>query len=84
MLVLGINHSNDSAAALVKDGVVIAASREERFSRVKHDSSFPSRAVKFCLSTIGAELSDVDAVAFFWNPALHAATRTMLQELGLQ
>jgi len=74
MLVLGINHSNDSSAALVRDGVVIAASREERFSRIKHDSSFPTKAIQFCLLTIGAELADVDTVAFFWNPAIHAAT----------
>ena len=84
MLVLGINHSNDSAAALVRDGVVIAASREERFSRVKHDSAFPSRAIGFCLSTIGAQLADVDAVAFFWNPALHAATPNRRMSGGIR
>jgi carbamoyltransferase len=70
--VLGINHSNDSAAALVVDGRVVAASQEERWSRQKHDRSFPHRAVDFCLKTGGLQLDDVDAVAFFWNPGVHA------------
>jgi len=74
VLVLGLNHSNDSAAALVRDGVVIAASRQERFSRIKHDSSFPNLAIDFCLKTAGVTLADVDVVAFFWNPAIHAST----------
>jgi len=74
MIVLGINHSNDAAAAIVRDGVVIAASREERFSRVKHDSSFPHRAIDFCLKAGDVALEDLDGVAFFWNPGIHATT----------
>ena len=62
MIVLGINHSNDAAAAIVRDGVVIAASREERFSRVKHDSAFPHRAIDFCLQTAGIALEDLDDI----------------------
>lgn len=72
MLVLGINFSNDSAATIVRDGVVLAASQEERFTRQKHDSSFPSKAIDFCLARAGATLADVDSVAFFWNPGRHA------------
>ena len=72
MLVLGINFSNDAAAALVRDGAVVAASQEERFSRVKHDRAFPRRAIDFCLQTGGVGLDEVDAVAFFWNPGIHA------------
>ena len=49
MNVLGLNFSNDSAAALVVDGQVVAAMAEERLSRVKHDASFPARAVGACL-----------------------------------
>jgi carbamoyltransferase len=72
MRILGINHSNDSAAALVVDGRVIAASQEERFSRIKHDQAFPDKAIDFCLKTQGFKLTDLDTVAFFWNPGIHA------------
>ena len=72
MKILGINHSNDAAAALVVDGRVIAVSQEERFSRIKHDSSFPDKAIDFCLKMQGLKLADLDAVAFFWNPGIHA------------
>ena len=74
MLVLGINHSNDAAACIVSDGAILGGAQEERFSRIKHDSSFPSRAVDFCLKRAGAKLEDVDAVGFFWNPGIHAQT----------
>jgi carbamoyltransferase len=70
--ILGINHSNDAAAALVVDGRVVAASQEERYSRIKHDSSFPDKAIDFCLKMHGLKLGDLDAVAFFWNPGIHA------------
>ena len=54
MYVLGISaFYHDSAACLLKDGVVIAAAQEERFSRVKHDASFPERATKYCLEQAG-------------------------------
>ena len=72
MLVLGINYSNDSAACIIRDGEVLGASQEERFSRVKHDRSFPTRAIRFCLDRAGVTLEDCDAVAFFWNPGIHA------------
>ena len=71
MKVLGINHSNDSAASLIIDGEVIAASREERFTRRKHETSFPHRAIDFCLDAGGIAMEDLDAVAFFWNPGIH-------------
>ena len=52
--VLGIScFYHDSAAALLKDGVVIAAGQEERFSRKKHDSNFPSRAIRYVLKEAG-------------------------------
>ena len=79
LVVLGINHSNDSAATLVVDGHVVAASQEERWSRIKHDRSFPHRAVKFCLDDQGLTLDDVDAVAFFWNPGVHAEVASWRQ-----
>ncbi len=74
MLVLGINQSNDAAAAIVRDGEILGAAQEERFTRLKHDAGFPTKAIEFCLDRAGATLDDVDAVAFFWNPGVHAQT----------
>ena len=72
MKVLGLNFSNDAAAALVVDGVVVGAVQQERFSRQKHDASFPAAAVQWCLREGGLKLQDIDAVGFFWNPGIHA------------
>ncbi|HEX8767326.1 MAG TPA: carbamoyltransferase N-terminal domain-containing protein, partial [Jatrophihabitans sp.] len=67
--VLGLSsYYHDSAAALVRDGVVVAAAQEERFSRVRHDSAFPARAVGFCLDFAGVELGDLDAVVYYEDP----------------
>ena len=64
--VLGISaYYHDSAAALVRDGVVVAAAQEERFSRVRHDASFPSNAVLYCLDEAGISLDGVDEVAYY-------------------
>ncbi len=71
MNILGISaYYHDSAACLVKDGTIVAAAQEERFSREKHDARFPGRAVEFCLEAgaIGAE--DVDFIAFYEKPLL--------------
>ena len=69
--ILGISaFYHDSAAALVVDGNVVAAAQEERFSRVKHDASFPRRAIACCLEEAGLTLADVDHVAFFDKPFL--------------
>ncbi|MFY9731122.1 MAG: carbamoyltransferase [Candidatus Acidiferrales bacterium] len=71
MLILGISaFYHDSAAALVRDGEIVAAVQEERFSRKKHDSRFPLKAVEYCLSQEAVELSDVDFVAFYDKPFL--------------
>ena len=69
MYVLGIScFYHDSAAALVHDGLVVAAAEEERFSRIKHDSGFPSRAVEFCLRRAGITAQDLDHVVFYEKP----------------
>src|SRR5271155_4725305 len=71
MRILGISaFYHDSAAALVRDGEIIAAAQEERFTRKKHDSRFPLNAVEFCLAQDGVQLSDVDFVAFYDKPFL--------------
>ncbi len=69
--ILGISgYYHDSAAALVIDGKIIAAAQEERFSRKKHDPSFPHHAVNYVLSEAGILLADIDYVAFYDKPFL--------------
>ena len=69
IFILGISaFYHDSASALIKDGNIIAAAQEERFSRVKHDSRFPSRAINYCLEEGRIHASDLDAVVFYDNP----------------
>lgn len=69
MNILGISaFYHDSAAALVKDGEIVAAAQEERFTRKKHDSSFPEQSVRYCLDAAGASLSNVDQVIFYDKP----------------
>lgn len=71
MNILGLSaFYHDSAAALVRDGVVIAAAQEERFTRKKHDPSFPTNAVRWCLKEAGLAPKDVDKVAFYDKPIL--------------
>ena len=67
--ILGISALyHDSAAALVRDGEIVAAAQEERFSRRKHDARFPSHAVEYCLAEAGIRVSDLDFVAFYERP----------------
>ncbi|MCY2961859.1 MAG: carbamoyltransferase [Planctomycetota bacterium] len=69
MNVLGLSfYYHDSSAALVKDGVLVAAAEEERFSRVKHDSGFPHLAIEFVLGRAGITIHDVDYVVFYEKP----------------
>lgn len=67
MFILGLNDSN-SAAAIIKDGQLIAAAREERFDRIKFSDAYPTRAVNYCLETAGVGLKDIGCVVFAWNP----------------
>lgn len=69
MKILGISaYYHDSAACLVEDGVIRAAAQEERFSRKKHDPSFPVHAVQFCLKEGGLQPRDLDYVVFYDKP----------------
>jgi carbamoyltransferase len=71
MKVLGISaFYHDSAAALVVDGKIVAAAQEERFTRKKHDESFPIRAVDYCFEEAVIEAKDLDYVAFYEKPLL--------------
>jgi carbamoyltransferase len=71
VIVLGISaFYHDSAAALVRDGVIVAAAQEERFSRAKNDSGFPGGAIAYCLDEAGVTLDQVDFVGFYDKPLL--------------
>ena len=71
MKILGISaFYHDSAAAVVVDNEIIAAAQEERFTRIKHDESFPTNAVKYCLKEANCDLNEVDHVVFYEKPFL--------------
>jgi carbamoyltransferase len=67
--ILGIScFYHDSAAALIKDGQIIAAAQEERFTRKKHDFNFPTQAVEYCLKQAGITVGDLTYVTFYDKP----------------
>src|SRR5215217_8655463 len=69
MNILGISaYYHDSAACLVRDGDIVAAVQEERFTRKKHDPEFPHHAITYCLETGGIRLSDVSHLVFYDKP----------------
>lgn len=71
MNILGISaFYHDSAACVVRDGRIVSAAQEERFTRKKHDASFPKEAVAWCLKEAGLTVGDIDAVAFYDKPWL--------------
>jgi carbamoyltransferase len=71
MRILGVSaFYHDSAAALIRDGKVIAAAQEERFSRRRHDARFPAHAIQYCLAEDGIGIADVDHIVFYDKPFL--------------
>ena len=67
--ILGIScFYHDSAAALIKDGKIVAAAQEERFSRKKHDDSFPNRSIIYCLNSQKINFKDIDLIIYYENP----------------
>ncbi len=70
-LILGISaYYHDSAAAILSDGNILAAAQEERFTRNKHDASFPKQAIEYCLQQADASLEDIDNIIFYDKPML--------------
>src|SRR6201999_4358102 len=66
LTVVGISGGyHDSAACLMQDGVLVAAVQEERFSRIKHDRSFPRRAFRYCLDQAGLTIANIDCLAYY-------------------
>ncbi len=69
--ILGISaYYHDSAAALIRDGDIVAAAQEERFTRRKHDAAFPHNAAAYCLREAGVSLTDVDHIVFYDKPLI--------------
>ena len=70
-MILGISaYYHDSAAALVNQKGVIAAAQEERFTRIKHDASFPVNSVEYCLKEAGVTVEDIEQIVFYEKPFL--------------
>ena len=68
MKILGISaYYHDSAACIMDSGKILSAAQEERFTRIKHDKSFPENAIKFCLNENKIKVEDVDFIAFYDN-----------------
>jgi carbamoyltransferase len=65
--ILGFNSTHDGSASLVRDGEIVCAVEEERFSRKKHHYGFPEHAIEACLKAGGITFEDIDHVAFYWN-----------------
>jgi carbamoyltransferase len=90
MYILGINaYHGDAAAAIIKDGRILAAVEEERFNRVKHCAGFPAEAVRYCLRTAGIGIEDVEHIGISRDPSAHlhkkilfAASRAAKQVAG--
>lgn len=71
MNILGISaYYHDSAAVLIKNGKVVTAVEEERYSRIKHDSSFPSKAIEYCLKANNLVIKDIDYISYYEKPLL--------------
>ncbi|MBI3316066.1 MAG: hypothetical protein HYZ87_03740, partial [Candidatus Omnitrophica bacterium] len=71
MTILGLSaFYHDSAACVVRDGELVAAAQEERFTRIKHDASFPANAIDFCLKHASVSVPELEAVVFYEKPFL--------------
>ena len=69
MYILGLSaYYHDSAVALIRDGEIIAAAQEERFTRKKHDAGFPAKAVEYCLREANIKIADLDSIVFYDKP----------------
>jgi carbamoyltransferase len=83
MYILGLTTMGDAAACLIRDGEIVAAAEEERFSRIKHHIGFPYRAVQYVLSEAGITMDDVDHVGLYWKPwILSRRLYLLLRSLG--
>ena len=71
MYILGIScYYHDSAACIIKNGNIVAAAQEERFTRKKHDARFPKNAIQYCLNEAKVETSKIESIVFYEKPFL--------------
>jgi carbamoyltransferase len=78
MIILGLNiYHGDAAACIFKNGYLIAAAEEERFTRVKHSAGFPIAAINFCLDSLGVSINQVDFIAINRNPNLRIVSKLL-------
>ena len=71
MYIIGISaFYHDSAACLINNGEIVAAAQEERFTRKKHDKSFPINAIKYCLKHQSIKIGDIDYISYYEKPLL--------------
>lgn len=71
MIILGIScFYHDSSAAIIKDGEIIAAAQEERFTRTKHDNTFPYKSIEYCLNTLSIAMNEIDYIVFYEKPII--------------
>ena len=71
MNIIGISaYYHDSAAALISDGIIVAAAQEERFTRIKHDPTFPKKSIEYCLKEANLTLDQLDYIVFYDKPLL--------------
>jgi carbamoyltransferase len=71
MIILGIScFYHDSAATIIKDGQIIAAAQEERFTRIKHDNNFPYKAIEFCLNSLKISINEINYIVFYEKPII--------------
>ena len=82
MIILGICNDETSSACLMRNGEIICAASEERFTRIKLDNSFPHLSIKFCLSFAEIVLSEVNVIAYSWTKGLQQELITRFVELG--
>jgi carbamoyltransferase len=79
MYILGINaYHGDAAAALIKDGRIVAAVEEERFNRIKHSAGFPVKSIEYCLSAAGIGIDEVDHVGISRDPSAHLHKKVLV------
>ena len=82
--ILGISaFYHDSAACILVDGEIVAAAQEERFTRKKHDPSFPVNAIKYCLESLGLTLNDIEAIIYYEKPLLTFERLLETYQVGL-
>src|SRR5437660_7923459 len=79
MYILGINaYHADAAAALIKDGRIVAAVEEERLNRVKHCAGFPTLSIEYCLKAAGISPEDIEHVGISRNPTAHLPKKVLI------